>query len=93
MILVSDRTPMGEKILLPKPLDGDEDVVKVIKPFLMEDDKIISQYIMKNNKFSYIMGSKMWKEIENCCVVSKRSWSGLMGRFDKVIYPNIVSVL
>ena len=89
MILMSDRTPMGEKFLLPQPLDGDGDVVKVIKPFSMEDDKKIIQYIIKNNKFSHLMGSKMWKEMENCGVVPKRSWSGLMERFKKVIFPNI----
>ena len=89
MILMSDRTPMVEKVLLPQHLDGDGDVVKVIKPFSMEDNKKIIQYIIKNNKFSHIMGPKMWKEMENCGVVPKLSWSGLMSRFNKVIFPNI----
>ena len=54
MIMMSDRTPVSEKVLLPEPLDGDGDVVKVMKSFSMEEDKKIIQYIIKNNKFAYI---------------------------------------
>ena len=89
MIMMSDRTPMSEKVLLPKPLDGDGDVPKVMKSFSMEEDKKIIQYIIKNNKFAYIHGTKIWKEIERCVVVPNRSGESLKSRFTKVIYPNI----
>ena len=75
---------MGKRFLLPKPLDVDEDVVKVIKPFSMEDNKKYPVY----HKEKLIL-PKMWKEMENCVVVPKRSWSGLRSRFNNVKFPNI----
>ena len=89
MILMSDRAPSSEKVLLPQSLDGDEEVVTVKKPYSMEEDKKIIQYIIKNNKFSYVKGAKMWKEMENCGIVTKRSFMSLMRRFNTVIFPNI----
>ena len=63
--------------------------MKVMKSFSMEEDKKIIQYIIKNNKFAYIHGTKIWKEIESCVGVPNRSWSSLKSRFRGMIYPNI----
>ena len=55
----------------------------------MEEDKKIIQYIIKNSNFFYILGPKMWKEIESYVVVPNRSWSGLTSGLNKVIFANI----
>ena len=86
MLLASDRKT-GEKPVISQP--EKMGVQKEIKKYTKTEDMAILMYIIKNQKFKNVKGSKMWKLMEERTVAVGRSWSSMMARFSNVILKNI----